>query len=103
MLEGFTIFDNFLEELPNKKMLINTINAYSYIITKKDALFKESLMNCEILIPDSVSVVWAVKSLFGRKITKIAGADIHQHLLEELDKKEEGVFIGSVQRITIFN
>ncbi|SDW69763.1 WecB/TagA/CpsF family glycosyltransferase [Flavobacterium degerlachei] len=98
MLEEFAIFDNSLEELPNKKMLINTINAYSYVMTKKDALFKEALINCEILIPDGVSVVLAVKLLFGRKITKIAGADLFFYEMNKLNKTGgKCFFLGSSQ------
>ena len=40
MLREYTIFDKPLDILENKKTLINTINAYSYVMTKKDFLFK---------------------------------------------------------------
>jgi N-acetylglucosaminyldiphosphoundecaprenol N-acetyl-beta-D-mannosaminyltransferase len=40
-----------------------------------------------------MAVVSAVKLLSGQKITKIAGADIHQHLLDELNRKGGSCFI----------
>jgi N-acetylglucosaminyldiphosphoundecaprenol N-acetyl-beta-D-mannosaminyltransferase len=98
MLNEFTIFDKSLEELPNKKILINTINAYSYVMTKQDLLFKESLLHCEVLIPDGVSIVLAVKFLFGKKIKKIAGADLFYYEMNKLNKVGgKCFFLGSSQ------
>lgn len=85
-LTHFNIFDKDLNSLSKKKMLINTINAYSYNVTKKDSLFKEALMNCDVLIPDGVSIVWAIKLLEKRKIKKIAGADLFLYQMEKLEK-----------------
>tara|TARA_R110002167_G_scaffold25703_2_gene88964 strand:- start:4739 stop:5446 length:708 start_codon:yes stop_codon:yes gene_type:complete len=96
MLKEFTIFDNSLEELPNNKLLINTINAYSYNVSQKDALFKEALLNSDILIPDGVGVVWAVRFLYGKKIKKIAGADLFYYEMNRLEAmKGTCYFFGS--------
>lgn len=47
-------------------------------------------------MPDGVAIVAAVKLLNGTKIKKIAGADIHQHLLKELNRKGGSCFyLGS--------
>lgn len=98
MLKEFKIFDKPLEVLENKKTLINTINAYSYVMTKKDSLFKQSLLKCDVLIPDGVSVVWAVKFLFGKRIKKIAGADLFYYQMEKLNKTGgKCFFLGSSQ------
>ena len=40
----------FLADLPDGKLLINTINAFSYVNARKDALFAEALKNSDILI-----------------------------------------------------
>lgn len=98
MLKEFSIFDTSLEELPTEKLLINTINAYSYVMTKSDTLFKESLLKCDVLIPDGVSVVWAVSFLFGKKIKKIAGADLFYYEMNKLNKfGGKCFFLGSSQ------
>ena len=97
-LKEYNIFDKPLESLPNKKLLINTINAYSYVMTKKDALFKESLLKCQVLIPDGVSIVWAVNFLFTKKIKKIAGADLFYYEMNKLNKVGgKCFFLGSSQ------
>ena len=64
------------------KTLINTINQYSYCIAQIDAGFKLALKSSDILLPDGVAIVAAVKLFTGQKIKKIAGADIHKYLLD---------------------
>lgn len=81
------------------KILINTINQYSYCIAEEDALFKEALQKSDVLLPDGMAVVAAVRLLSGKKIKKIAGADIHLHLLEELERKGGSCFyLGSSEK-----
>jgi N-acetylglucosaminyldiphosphoundecaprenol N-acetyl-beta-D-mannosaminyltransferase len=96
MLKDFKIFDRTLEVLENKKLLINTINAYSYNVSQKDPLFKESLLSSDILIPDGIGIVWAMNFLFGKKIEKIAGADLFYYEMNRL-QYSNGIcfFLGS--------
>lgn len=65
-----------------KKVVINTINAHSYIVAKKDIEFKKALVNSDILLPDGEGIVLMSKEIVNKKIKKIAGADIHLHLLK---------------------
>lgn len=62
--------------------LINTINPHSYCVTKRDDLFREALMQSDVLIPDGIGIVLAARILKKRKIKKIAGADLHTCLFE---------------------
>jgi N-acetylglucosaminyldiphosphoundecaprenol N-acetyl-beta-D-mannosaminyltransferase len=79
-----------------QKTLINTINQYSFCIAEEDSHFKKALQGSDILLPDGMAVVTAVRFLTGRKIKKIAGADIHLHLLQELEEKKGSCFyLGS--------
>lgn len=83
----YSVFSGDLLQIQlNQKIRINTINQYSYCISEKDLEFKKSLLNSEILLPDGIAIVGAIKFLTNKKIKKIAGADIHQYLLEELNK-----------------
>ncbi|NGY37407.1 WecB/TagA/CpsF family glycosyltransferase [Flavobacterium sp. XN-5] len=86
-LQHYSVYNGNLSELAVvDKTLINTINQYSFCIGEQDSEFKAALQGSDILLPDGMAIVAAVKLLSGQKITKIAGADIHQHLLEELNK-----------------
>ncbi len=83
----------------HSKLLINTINQYSYIVAEKDQEFKKALCNSDILLPDGVGIVAASKLLTGKTIKKIAGADIHQYLLEELNKSGGScMYLGSSEK-----
>ena len=96
-LQDYSVYNRNLPELAvADRILINTINQYSYCIAEEDPEFREALQQSDILLPDGMAIVAAVKLLNGTKIKKIAGADIHQHLLEELHRKGGSCFyLGS--------
>lgn len=78
------------------KALINTINAHCYNMTKNDPFYQEALLNSDVLLPDGISIVWAIKWLTGQKLKKIAGADLFFYEMERL--KHTGgkcFFLGS--------
>ena len=96
MLKKFKIFNKSLNHLDKGKLLINTINAYSYIVALKDVEFNEALLNSNVLIPDGISIVWAIKLLKNKKIKKIAGADLFFYEMNRLDEiKGKCFFLGS--------
>jgi N-acetylglucosaminyldiphosphoundecaprenol N-acetyl-beta-D-mannosaminyltransferase len=71
-----------LPEYPfHGKQVVNTINPHSYVVAKQDASFREALMGSDLLLPDGTGIVWAVRKLHGITIPKVAGADVHAHLL----------------------
>lgn len=81
-----------------KQTIINTINAHSYIVAKNDSKFEEALIKSDILLPDGEGIVLMAKNYQKQKIKKIAGADIHEHLLNISDKNHLKCFyIGSSQ------
>jgi N-acetylglucosaminyldiphosphoundecaprenol N-acetyl-beta-D-mannosaminyltransferase len=82
----YTIFNSSLSKLRfDTKCLISTVNQYSYMVAEKDEDFKRALIGSDILLPDGVGIVAAAKMLNGNNVKKIAGADIHQHLLQKLN------------------
>lgn len=96
MLGKFQLRSEPLANLESAKLLIQTVNAHSYNLTQQDTLFKESLSNSEVLLPDGISVVWAYKLLTGNKVKKIAGADLFHYEMERLQKiKGSCFFLGS--------
>ena len=101
MLKTLSIFDGRLEQLPvHKKLLINTINAHSYNVALNDSLFKKCLTDCEVLIPDGVSIVLAKRVLNGKKIKKIAGFDLFTYEMNRLNKSGgKCFFLGSSNQV----
>jgi len=96
-LKNYSIFNGALNQIGfAQKILINTINQYSFCIAEEDVTFKESLQYADVLLPDGMAIVAAVRLLTGQKIKKIAGADMHRHLLQELNQKGGSCFyLGS--------
>ncbi len=106
-----------LKDIPQGKVLINTINAHSYNVAQKDEEFAKALRTVEddeeecvkYLIPDGASIVKACRWLKGKSMPKerIAGWDLfayEMHRLEGRSKKEDGrslkvMFMGSSERV----
>lgn len=96
-LIDYSIFNGNLSQIGfSQKTLINTINQYSFCIAENDSDFKTALQGSDVLLPDGMAVVAAIRLLDNKKIKKIAGADIHLHLLKELNQKGGSCFyLGS--------
>jgi len=92
LLLGYKISIDFPNLLPQQKTVINTINPHSYCEAKKDEVFAQALRASDILLPDGIGIVWAAKFLKKQIIHKIAGADVHQYLLEQANLKGKKVF-----------
>ncbi len=92
MLKSFQLYNKSLSALPAHKLLISTLNAHSYNLTHSDAAFAEALQKSDVLIPDGISVVYALRWLSGQKLTKIAGADLFFYEMNRLSgrKAENG-------------
>jgi len=92
-LMDYSVYSGNLLDLDSStKTLITTINQYSFCIAEEDPEFKNALLQSDILLPDGVAIVSAVQLQIGQKIRKIAGADIHLHLLKNLNEKSGSCF-----------
>lgn len=97
---GYPLYSGSLTDVPlNKKIIINTINQYSYCVAEKDSEFKTALMNSDMLLPDGIGIVLASRVLNHKRIKKIAGDDLHQYLLTKLNQEGGTCFyLGSSNR-----
>ena len=84
-----------------KKQVINTINSHSYITAKQDKNFYMALQDSDLLIPDGSGIVLAAKILYGISIKKIAGADLHNFLLKNMNAKNGKVFYMGASQNTL--
>lgn len=99
----FRLFSGSLDELvSDQKILVNTLNQYSYCIAEKDPEFKKALLESEILLPDGVAITASIRFLSGEKVPKIAGADLHDYLLAYLNNKGGKCFyLGSSEEVLL--
>lgn len=96
MLAHYTLYSQPLASLQDRKLLITTINAHSYNVSREDREFEEALMKSDVLIPDGVSVVKAIRWITGQKLVKIAGADLFFYEMERMQRCGGSVFfLGS--------
>ena len=91
---SYDVFTDPLEtiEVDTYQQIINTINPHSYVTAKNDLLFEMALRQSDILLPDGSGIVLAARHLRGKKISKIAGSDLHLHLLQQLNHHQGKCF-----------
>lgn len=94
-----------MSALPEGKLLINTINAYSYDMARENPLFAEALMKGDVLIPDGMSIVKACRILKAQSQPRerIAGWDLFVHEMGRLNEKGGTCFFmgSSEQTLTL--
>ncbi|MGV8962764.1 MAG: WecB/TagA/CpsF family glycosyltransferase [Candidatus Saccharimonadaceae bacterium] len=85
LISNLLLFNNSLENIPDSKLLINTLNAHSYNTAQSDKLFAEIIMKSDVLLPDGISIVFALRFLNGTKLKKIAGSDLFYYEMKRLN------------------
>lgn len=109
-LSELSIVDSFdvLKDIPEGKVLINTINAHSFNTAQKDPLFAEALANGDYLIPDGASIIKACRFLKAKSQPKerIAGWDLFAFEMQRLDVRSKRddvrgkvMFMGSSEKV----
>jgi N-acetylglucosaminyldiphosphoundecaprenol N-acetyl-beta-D-mannosaminyltransferase len=91
-----------LASLPEGKLLINTINAHSYNMARKDKQFAEALSKGDVLIPDGASIVKACGWIGAKSQPKerIAGWDLFAYEMDRLNRKGgKCMFMGSSEKV----
>ncbi len=85
MLQHYTLFNQPLKAINQPKALINTLNAHSFNNVQEDEDFQAAIQSSDVLLPDGISVVWAMRLLTGTKLKKIAGADLFIYEMERIN------------------
>lgn len=103
-LKSLTIVKNRAElaNIPDGKMLINTINAHSFNTAQKDALFAQALAQGDRLIPDGISIVKACRWLNAKSQPqeRIAGWDLFAFEMSRLNERGgKCFFMGSSEKV----
>lgn len=96
-LLGYPVFTGNREFFADGvKGVVSTINPHSYVLARRDSLFRDALMSSDLLIPDGVGIKIAARVLESREIERITGSDIHEIVLGSLDRKNGSCFyLGS--------
>ena len=78
-----------LAQLPQGKLLINTINAHSFNVAQNDQAFAEALLKGDVLLADGASIVHACRWLKtpSQPKERIAGYDLFEYEMATLERK----------------
>lgn len=102
LLSDYTIAAGYVfDAIPKGRITVNTINAYSWVMADKDQVFRRSLKESDYLLPDGIAIVWAARFLRKERIKKIAGADLHQMVLDTLNKANGKCFYLGASESTL--
>ena len=72
---------------------IGVLNAAKVVRLRSDALLRNSLLQCEVMVADGQSVVWASR-LLGRPLPeRVAGIDLFEALLGLADRDSRKVYL----------
>jgi N-acetylglucosaminyldiphosphoundecaprenol N-acetyl-beta-D-mannosaminyltransferase len=76
------------------RMLIGVVNAAKVISLGRDDRLRDSLLECDVLLADGQSVVWASKLIGDTPLPeRVAGIDLFERLLELAESNDRGVFL----------
>lgn len=96
LLSQLSLYSQPLRDIPNSKLLINTLNAHSFNLALTDPAFAEAILKSDVLLPDGISIVFAKRFLTGEGLKKIAGADLFYYEMDKLNKLGgRCLFLGS--------
>jgi N-acetylglucosaminyldiphosphoundecaprenol N-acetyl-beta-D-mannosaminyltransferase len=100
---SFEVFSGELEKivLSDTLKIINTINAFSYVQTKRNKTFVSALKKADILLPDGFPIVLASRLLKGKCITKIAGEDLFYFFMNKMNIENGRVFFLGASQETL--
>jgi len=76
-----------------RRLLVGVVNAAKVIRLRSDALLRESLLDCDVLLADGQSVVWASRLLGQPLPERVAGIDVFEALLATAHETGGSVFL----------
>ena len=76
-----------------KPMIVGVVNAAKVVNLQRDPTLRDALLDCDVLLPDGQSVVWASR-LLGRALpVRVAGIDLFEELLAVANADSRSVYL----------
>ena len=76
-----------------RRMLVGVVNAAKIVKLRRDELLRTSLLDCDVILADGQSVVWASR-LLGRQLPeRVTGIDLFERLLELADRDRLRIYL----------
>jgi N-acetylglucosaminyldiphosphoundecaprenol N-acetyl-beta-D-mannosaminyltransferase len=74
-------------------LLIGVVNAAKVVNLGRDVRLRESILECDLVVADGQSVVWASRLLRRPLPTRVAGIDLFAELLRTAAEEDRGVYL----------
>lgn len=79
---------------------IGVLNAAKFVNMRSDQRLHDSLLECDLLLADGQSVVWASRILGKPLPQRVAGIDLFESLMDLADRRSLGVYLlGAEQEV----
>lgn len=78
--------------MTGKTKVVGCINPHSFVVAQEDEAFHKALMNCDYLLPDGEGICMMLKKYRKVEVAKIAGDELHRHILTYLGRNCGKVF-----------
>ena len=79
-------------------IVVDCLNPHSFVTALDDEEFRQALEGCDYLLPDGEGICMAMRWIGKKELRKIAGDDLHTHLLKQLDAMHgKAFYMGSAE------
>lgn len=77
----------------DQRVLVGVVNAAKVVNLRSDAFLRDSLLECDLLVADGQSVVWASRILRRPLPERVAGIDLFESLLDLAHQEGRSVYL----------
>ena len=77
----------------DRRMLVGVVNAAKVVHLRSDTMLRDSLLECDLLLADGMSVVWASRILRRPLPERVAGIDLFEALLDLAHRENRSVYL----------
>ena len=81
--------------------VVACLNPHSFVTALDDKLFRTALENSDILLPDGIGICNTLRRYKHIDVDKIAGDDLHRHMLNQLGERGGKVFYMGSNETTL--
>jgi N-acetylglucosaminyldiphosphoundecaprenol N-acetyl-beta-D-mannosaminyltransferase len=98
----YNVNNQIEKTLDNKeKLFLVTMNSETCIYAMKDEVYQNIVMDDDVLlVPDSISISYAIKKVFGKKLKRYPGIEVLSYTLEQLNEKCGTIYLfGATKKV----
>lgn len=77
----------------NQRLLVGVVNAAKVVKLRQDGILRDSLLECDVLLADGQSVVWASRLLGQRLPERVTGIDLFEMMLGLAHRDGRSVYL----------